>query len=42
MTPGRDRLSGDVSYAPDPLESPPDGEVLICCARPGTDVVLDM
>jgi ferredoxin-NADP reductase/MOSC domain-containing protein YiiM len=35
-------LSGDVGYAPDPLEPPADGEVLICCARPGTDIVLDM
>ena len=35
-------LSGDTSYSPDPLELPADGEVLICCARPVTDVVLDM
>jgi ferredoxin-NADP reductase/MOSC domain-containing protein YiiM len=35
-------LSGDVTYSPDPLEPPGDGEVLICCARPGTDIVLDM
>jgi ferredoxin-NADP reductase/MOSC domain-containing protein YiiM len=35
-------LSGDVAYSPDPLEPPPDGEVLICCARPRTDLVLDM
>jgi ferredoxin-NADP reductase/MOSC domain-containing protein YiiM len=35
-------LSGTVSYAPDPLEPPPDGEVLICCAQPSADVVLDM
>jgi MOSC domain-containing protein YiiM/ferredoxin-NADP reductase len=35
-------LSGDVSYSPAPLEPPPDGEVLICCAQPGTDIVLDM
>jgi ferredoxin-NADP reductase/MOSC domain-containing protein YiiM len=35
-------LSGDVSYAPDPLEPPADGEALICCARPRTDIVLDM
>ena len=35
-------LSGEVTYAPDPLESPADGQVLICCARPGTDIVLDM
>ena len=35
-------LSGTVSYQPAPLEPPPDGEALICCARPDTDVVLDM
>ena len=32
-------LSGTVSYAPDPLEPPADGEVLICCAQPSADVV---
>ncbi|MGW7048030.1 MOSC domain-containing protein [Streptomyces avermitilis] len=35
-------LSGDVTYSPTPLEPPPDGHVLICCAQPSTDVVLDM
>jgi ferredoxin len=35
-------VSGEITYAPDPLDPPPDGQVLICCARPGTDVVLDM
>jgi ferredoxin-NADP reductase/MOSC domain-containing protein YiiM len=35
-------LSGDISYSPAPLEPPSDGEVLICCARPGSDLVLDM
>jgi ferredoxin-NADP reductase/MOSC domain-containing protein YiiM/ferredoxin len=35
-------LSGDVTYSPAPLEPPADGEVLICCSRPGTDLVLDM
>jgi ferredoxin-NADP reductase/MOSC domain-containing protein YiiM len=35
-------LSGDITYSPDPLEPPGDGQVLICCARPGTDIVLDM
>jgi ferredoxin-NADP reductase/MOSC domain-containing protein YiiM len=35
-------LSGDITYDPAPLEPPPDGEVLICCAQPQTDVVLDM
>jgi len=35
-------LSGDVTYSPDPLEPPADGEVLVCCAQPGTVIVLDM
>ena len=35
-------LSGDITYAPDPLELPPEDQVLICCARPAGDVVLDM
>jgi ferredoxin-NADP reductase/MOSC domain-containing protein YiiM len=35
-------LSGDVGYAPDPLEPPADGEVLICCAQPRGDIVLDI
>jgi ferredoxin-NADP reductase/MOSC domain-containing protein YiiM len=35
-------LSGQVTYSPDPLEPPAGGQVLICCAQPGTDIVLDM
>ena len=35
-------LSGAVSYSPDPLEAPSDGQVLICCSRPQSDIVLDM
>ena len=35
-------LSGDVTYSPDPLEPPTEGQVLICCAQPTTDIVLDM
>jgi ferredoxin-NADP reductase/MOSC domain-containing protein YiiM len=35
-------LSGDITYAPDPLEPLADGEALICCARPTTDIVLDL
>ena len=35
-------LSGDITYNPAPLEPPADGEVLICSAQPGTDIVLDM
>jgi ferredoxin-NADP reductase/MOSC domain-containing protein YiiM len=35
-------LSGDVDYTPDPLEPAPAGQILPCCARPRTDLVLDM
>jgi ferredoxin-NADP reductase/MOSC domain-containing protein YiiM len=35
-------LSGDITYSPDPLEPPADGQILICCARPATEIVLDM
>jgi ferredoxin len=35
-------LSGDITYSPDPLEPPADGQVLICCAQPGNEIVLDM
>ena len=35
-------LSGTTAYAPDPLVSPEDGQVLVCCARPDGDVVLDL
>jgi ferredoxin-NADP reductase/MOSC domain-containing protein YiiM len=35
-------LSGDITYSPDPLEPPAGGDVLICCAQPATDIVLDM
>jgi ferredoxin-NADP reductase/MOSC domain-containing protein YiiM/ferredoxin len=37
-----DVVSGDVSYQPDPLELPPDGSALICCATPTGDIVLDL
>jgi ferredoxin len=35
-------ISGAVDYDPDPVEPPADGSALICCSRPGTDVVLDL
>ncbi|HEY4017593.1 MAG TPA: MOSC and FAD-binding oxidoreductase domain-containing protein [Pseudonocardiaceae bacterium] len=35
-------LAGRTSYAPDPLEQPESGQVLVCCARPESDVVLDL
>jgi ferredoxin-NADP reductase/MOSC domain-containing protein YiiM/ferredoxin len=35
-------VAGDVSYQPDPLDAPADGNVLICCARPQSDIVIDL
>jgi ferredoxin-NADP reductase/MOSC domain-containing protein YiiM len=35
-------FSGAVTYDPAPLEPPAEGQVLLCCAQPGTDIVLDM
>jgi ferredoxin len=35
-------LSGRATYDPAPLEPPPDGTLLICCARPESELVLDM
>jgi ferredoxin-NADP reductase len=35
-------LSGEIDYAPSPLEQPESGEALICCSHPVGDVVLDL
>jgi ferredoxin-NADP reductase/MOSC domain-containing protein YiiM len=35
-------VSGAVAYSPAPLEPAADGQALICCARPATDLVLDL
>jgi ferredoxin-NADP reductase/MOSC domain-containing protein YiiM/ferredoxin len=35
-------ISGAVTYQPDPLDPPADGNVLICCSRPQGDVVIDI
>ncbi|WP_203974549.1 MOSC and FAD-binding oxidoreductase domain-containing protein [Planotetraspora silvatica] len=35
-------VSGNVDYSPAPLEPPAQGEVLVCCSRPETDLVLDL
>lgn len=35
-------VAGEVSYAPDPLDPPAEGNLLICCARPQGDVVIDL
>jgi ferredoxin-NADP reductase/MOSC domain-containing protein YiiM/ferredoxin len=35
-------LAGTVHYDPEPVEPPADGNVLICCSRPTSTVVLDL
>jgi ferredoxin-NADP reductase/MOSC domain-containing protein YiiM/ferredoxin len=35
-------FAGSVSYAPDPIEPPGDGELFVCCAQPVTELVLDL
>lgn len=35
-------LSGEVAYSPEPVEEPGDGELLICCSQPRTELVLDL
>jgi ferredoxin len=35
-------ISGSVTYRPDPLDPPAEGNVLICCSRPQDDVVIDI
>jgi ferredoxin-NADP reductase/MOSC domain-containing protein YiiM/ferredoxin len=35
-------MSGTVSYAPDPVDDPAAGSVLICCSQPAGDLVLDL
>jgi hypothetical protein len=35
-------LSGSVRYDPEPLERPAEGNVLICCSSPASELVLDL
>jgi MOSC domain-containing protein YiiM/ferredoxin-NADP reductase/ferredoxin len=35
-------ISGCVVYSPEPLERPSEGNVLLCCAQPTRDLVLDL
>jgi ferredoxin len=35
-------ISGAVVYAPEPLDKPADGNVLVCCSQPSGDVVIDL
>ena len=35
-------VAGTVGYQPDPVDAPADGNVLICCAQPEGDIVIDL
>jgi ferredoxin-NADP reductase/ferredoxin len=35
-------VSGAVVYGPEPLERPADGNLLVCCSQPTSDVVIDL
>ena len=35
-------LSGSVGYDPEPIDLPADGNVLVCCATPREDIVIDL
>jgi ferredoxin-NADP reductase/MOSC domain-containing protein YiiM len=35
-------VAGTVSYRPDPIDAPADGNVLICCCQPQGDIVIDL
>ena len=35
-------VSGAVAYAPEPLDKPADGNLLVCCSQPVRDVVIDL
>lgn len=35
-------VSGAVAYAPEPLDMPADGNLLVCCSQPVGDVVIDL
>jgi MOSC domain-containing protein YiiM/ferredoxin-NADP reductase len=35
-------ITGRVGYQPDPIEPPAEGNVLICCSQPESDLVIDL
>jgi hypothetical protein len=35
-------VAGTVTYQPDPIDPPGQGNVLICCSKPQDDVVIDL
>jgi ferredoxin-NADP reductase/MOSC domain-containing protein YiiM len=35
-------VAGTISYRPDPIDAPTEGNLLICCSRPEGDIVIDL
>jgi ferredoxin-NADP reductase len=35
-------IAGKIGYCPDPIDAPMDGNALICCSRPESDLVIDL
>jgi hypothetical protein len=35
-------IDGKVGYAPEPLDRPAEGNILICCSSPLTEIELDL
>lgn len=35
-------VSGSLTYEPEPLDKPADGNLLVCCSKPGDDIVIDL
>jgi MOSC domain-containing protein YiiM/ferredoxin-NADP reductase len=35
-------VAGKITYRPDPIDAPADGNILICCSQPEGDVVIDL
>ncbi len=35
-------IGGSITYQPEPLETPASGNVLVCCSRPDSNVVIDL
>jgi hypothetical protein len=35
-------VAGKTGYQPDPIDPPANGNVLICCAQPEGDIVIDL
>jgi ferredoxin-NADP reductase/MOSC domain-containing protein YiiM len=35
-------VSGEIVYGPEPLEKPPEGNILVCCSQPVGDIVVDL